>query len=414
MDAPRGRCETTRMDASASADLPLSPRIRATGAPPIPTVRAWAARYAGAAGPLLDLTQAVPGYPPHPDLLAWLAAAAGDRASAGYGPIDGEPALREALAADIARAYAAPVAADDVAITAGGNLAFTMAMTVLAGEGEAVLLPTPWYFNHRMALSMLGIVAIPLPCRAEDGFVPDPDRAAALLREHPRLRAIVLVTPNNPTGATYPPDVIARFAALCRDRRAWLVLDETYRDFLPEEALPPHPLFADADWRDAGGVVQLYSFSKAYCVPGHRVGAILAGPAFRGALMKALDTMQICAPRAAQTALTWAVEGLRDWRAENRTLMAERAAAFRRAVAPLSGDWRLDALGAYFAYLRLPERAPDALAAAERLAVEAGLLALPGPFFGPGQERHLRLAFANAGLDAIEAVPARLRAAALG
>jgi aspartate/methionine/tyrosine aminotransferase len=105
MDAPRGRCETARMD--AAADLPLSPRIRAASAPPIPTARAWAARYDGAAGPLLDLTQAVPGYPPHPDLLARLAAVAGDRACAGYGPIDGEPALRAALAADIARAYAA-------------------------------------------------------------------------------------------------------------------------------------------------------------------------------------------------------------------------------------------------------------------------------------------------------------------
>ncbi|MBW8269966.1 aminotransferase [Caldovatus aquaticus] len=388
-------------------DLPLSPRIRATDAPPIPAARAWAARYAGAAGPLLDLTQAVPGYPPHPDLLLRLAAAAGDRASAGYGPIDGEPALREALAADIARTYAAPVTAADVAITAGGNLAFTMAMAVLAGEGEAVLLPTPWYFNHRMALSLLGIAAIPLPCRAEDGFLPDPGRAAALLREAPRVRAVVLVTPNNPTGAAYPPEVIARFAALCRDHRAWLVLDETYRDFLPEPAGPPHGLFAEAGWREEGGVVQLYSFSKAYCVPGHRVGAILAGPAFRGALMKALDTMQICAPRAAQAALAWAVEGLRGWRAGNRALMAERAAAFRRAVAALPG-WRPDALGAYFAYLRLPEGAPDALEAAERLAVEGGLLALPGPFFGPGQERHLRLAFANAGLEAIAAVPARL------
>jgi aspartate/methionine/tyrosine aminotransferase len=122
--------------------LPFSARIRATGAPPIPAARAWAARYDGAAGPAIDLTQAVPGYPPHPDLLARLAEAAGDRAAAGYGPINGDPALREALAADLARAYAAPIAAADVAITAGCNLAFTMAMTVLAGHGDAVLLPT--------------------------------------------------------------------------------------------------------------------------------------------------------------------------------------------------------------------------------------------------------------------------------
>jgi len=142
-------------------------------------------------------------------------------------------------------------------------------------------------------------------------------------------------------------------------------------------------------------------------VPGHRVAAIAAGPAFRAALMKALDTLQICAPRAAQTALAWGVEALGDWREGNRALMAGRAEAFRRAAAQLPG-WRLDALGAYFAYLRLPPDAPEAVATAERLAVERGLLGLPGPFFGPGQDRHLRLAFANAAEEVIAAVPARL------
>jgi aspartate/methionine/tyrosine aminotransferase len=153
--------------------------------------------------------------------------------------------------------------------------------------------------------------------------------------------------------------------------------------------------------------IRVYSFSKAYCVPGHRVGAIASGPAFRAELAKALDTMQICPPRPAQAALAWAVEALRGWREGNRALMAERAAAFRRAAAQLPG-WRLDAIGTYFAYLRLPEGAPDAPATAERLAARRGLLGLPGPFFGPGQERHIRLAFANAGIEAIGQVPARL------
>lgn len=383
-------------------DLPLSPRIRATQTPPIPSVRAWAARYAGGAGPVLDLTQAVPGYPPHPGLLAKLAEAAGGRAAAGYGPIDGEEALRAALAADIAGFYGAKVAAAEVAITSGGNLAFTMAMTVLAGPGEAVMLPSPWYFNHRMALTALGIPCVPLECRAEDGFIPDPDRAEALMAG---VRAILLVSPNNPTGAVYPPAVIARFAELARRHGAWLVIDETYRDFLSPAQSPPHGLFQDPAWGE--GFVHLYSFSKAYCVPGHRVGAIVAGPGFRAELMKALDTMQICAPRAAQAALAWGVEALRDWRRGNRDLMAGRAEAFRRAAVQLPG-WRLDALGAYFAYLRLPEDAPEAVATAERLAVERGLLGLPGPFFGPGQERHLRLAFANASEEMIAQVPARL------
>ena len=386
----------------AGMNLPLSPRIRATGAPPIPAVRGWAARYQGGAGPVLDLTQAVPGYPPHPDLLARLAAAAGDAKAAGYGPIEGETALREALAADMVRAYGGRLDAADIAITAGGNLAFTLSMMTLAGSGEAVMLPAPWYFNHRMALEALGITCRVLPCRAEDGFLPDPALAASLMEG---VRAIVLVTPNNPTGATYSPELIAQFAKLCWDRGAWLVLDETYRDFIPEAAGAPHGLFQDAAWRDH--VVHLYSFSKAYCVPGHRIGAIAAGAGFQRELAKAIDTVQICPPRAAQIALASAVEGLRDWRAGNRAIMAARAEAFRAAMAPLNA-WRIDALGTYFAYLRLPDGLADAEATAEMLAVERGLLGLPGSFFGPGQDRHLRLAFANAEEAVIAAVPGRL------
>jgi aspartate/methionine/tyrosine aminotransferase len=384
---------------------PLSPRIRATFAAPIPTAKAWAARYDGRAGPIIDVTQAVPGYPTHPELAARLAEGMSSGTQAGYGTIDGDASLREVLAADINRVYGGDLRAGDVAITAGANLAFTMALTVLCGTGDQVMLPTPWYFNNAMALTMQGLQALPLPCRAEDGFIPDPERAASLLT--PATRAIVLISPNNPTGAVYPPDVIARFAALCRDRGIWLIMDESYRDFLPETALPPHDLFQDRNWRD--GMIHLYSFSKAYCVAGHRVGAIACGPLVRTELNKVLDTMQICPPRGPLPGLTWAVDNLHEWKAGNRAIIAERARAFRAGVGQLA-DWRIDALGTYFAYLRIPEGEREAMAVGEALATKCGLLSLVGPFFGPGQERHLRLAFANVGLDAITQVPERLRA----
>ena len=383
----------------------LSARVHATAAPAIPAARAWAAAYAGQAGAPIDMTQAVPGYPAHPALLQHLGAAAATAQAASYGDIAGDAALRTALALDVSARYGATVAAAEVAITAGCNLAFSMAMTAIAGTGAAVMLPAPWYFNHHMALTLLGIDTVPLPCHAAAGFVPDVAEAEAALT--PATRAIVLITPNNPTGAIYPPAVIAAFAALCRRRGLWLVLDETYRDFLPGTAAP-HALFQDAAWRDS--VVQLYSFSKAYCVPGHRVGAIIAGTGFQQELAKVLDTMQICPSRAPQTALAWAVPALRDWRDGNRAIMAGRAAAFQAALAPMQG-WSVDSLGAYFAYLRLPDAAPDAVAAAEILASRHGLMTLPGTFFGPGQDRHLRLAFANVDTDAIALVPDRLRAA---
>jgi aspartate/methionine/tyrosine aminotransferase len=246
--------------------------------------------------------------------------------------------------------------------------------------------PTPWYFNHEMTLRMQGVETRPLPCRAEDGFVPDPARAATLINA--RTRAILLVSPNNPTGAIYPPATLAAFAQLAQRRGLWLVLDETYRDFLPDAACPPHDLFDSA----RENLVHLYSFSKAYCVPGHRLGAVIAGERFQAQLAKALDSFQICPARPAQRVIAWAIEALRDWRVANRTLMEDRAHTCRAAL----NHARIDALGAYFAYVRLPEDAPDAMEAAAQLAEHRGLMTLPGPFFGPGQERHLRLAFANA------------------
>ena len=99
-----------------------------------------------------------------------------------YGPVLGMPALRQALADQIATHYGGEVADAQVAITSGCNEAFAAAITALTGEGDEVILPTPWYFNHKMWLDMTGVKAVPLP--AGDGLLPDPDRAAGRAAEH--------------------------------------------------------------------------------------------------------------------------------------------------------------------------------------------------------------------------------------
>ncbi len=367
----------------------INPLLAATAAPPIPAAGRWKAAYDGRRGPLIDLAQAVPGAPPPDALLERMAAAARDPACAAYGPITGDLALRAALAADVSALYGAAVGPEEVAITSGCNEAFTVAMLALAGRGDAVVLPTPWYFNHKMTLDMLGIEAVPLPASAADGFVPSARAARALIG--PTTRAIVLVSPNNPTGATYPPEVLAAFLALAREAGLALVVDETYRDFLPAGRTRPHELFRGGRWRDA--LVHLYSFSKSYAVPGHRLGAVVADPAVLAEIAKVLDCVTICPPRAAQAAVAWAVEGTRGWRAATRAAVDRRAALFAEAVAASPG-WSVSAIGAYFAYVRHPFGG-TAEAAAARLCAEAGVLALPGSFFGPGQEDHLRFAYPN-------------------
>lgn len=384
--------------------MQLNTLLSATAAPPIPEAKAWAAAYGGAVGPLIDLSQAAPGYPPHPDLLARLGAAAATRHAAAYGDILGDEDFRAAYAEHVSALYGANIAAEHVAITAGCNQAFYVTMIALAKAGEAVMLPSPWYFNHKMTLDMLGVEAVPLRCRAEAGFVPDPDDAKRLLDK--RVRAIVLVTPNNPTGAVYTQDTISAFHALCAERGVALVIDETYRDFLPPERLPPHGGLAAAGWPDT--LIQLYSFSKSYCIPGHRTGAIVAASAFLAEVAKILDCMQICAPRVPQRALPWAIKALAGWRAGNAAEIAARAEAFDAAIAA-AGDWKLHSIGAYFAFLEHPWPGRPAAEVCETLARERGLLMLPGSYFGPGQQRFLRAAFANVDADAMQDIPARLK-----
>src|SRR3954451_23918703 len=126
----------------------LNPRLLDTGSPPIPEIQTWGARYAGP-GELLNMCQAVPSHAPAPGMLKRLAGAAGDPACATYGPIMGDAALREAYAADLGALYGGRLQASEVAVTAGCNQAYFVAMMALAQRGAAVLLPTPWYFNHR-------------------------------------------------------------------------------------------------------------------------------------------------------------------------------------------------------------------------------------------------------------------------
>lgn len=381
----------------------INPLIDKLSAPPIPAVQAWARQYDGAHGPLIDLSQAVPGYPPHPDMLRFLGEAASSVAYAGYGPIEGETVLREAYARHVGNLYGAEIKAGNIHITSGCNQAFIAAIMCVAQSGDTVLATDPFYFNHQSSLEMLGIRSETMLCRAENGFVPDIEDVRAAL--HKGVRALVLVSPNNPTGAIYPPQLLAQIYAACRDNGTWLLLDETYRDFLSDADQAPHDLFKEADW--PSHLIQLYSFSKSFCIPGHRLGAIVAGADMVANVAKAMDNLQICATRAPQIAVSRAIEPLQSWRDDNRKEIARRAEALRVSMSNVAG-WHVEAVGAYFAFVRHPYDGLSSVAVAERLAKTTGIITLPGSFFGESQDAFLRFAFANVDVAGIEATAARL------
>ncbi len=245
--------------------------VDAVEAPPIAEAMSWVIHKARNRQ-LLNLCQALPSYPPSPLLQQHVADAAFRPETSLYTEIAGLPELRSELARHMAVAYAGDIEAEDVLIAAGCNQAFCLALTALAGPGDNVVLPAPFYFNHQMWLAMQGIEVRSFSPLDEGDAVPQPGQAHDLIDG--RTRAIVLVTPNNPTGAIFPPATVSAFLELARERGVALVIDETYKDFLAGEE-PPHNLFRDASWREA--LVQLYSFSKVYALAGYRVGSVIAG-----------------------------------------------------------------------------------------------------------------------------------------
>lgn len=381
----------------------LNPLVTRLSPPPIPAVQAWGRSYGGDHGPLIDLSQAVPGYPPHPDMLRWLGEAAASPAYTNYGPIEGETSLREAYATHVSNLYGAKVGGGNIHITSGCNQAFISAAMAVAAAGDTVLMSDPFYFNHETTLSMLGIKTGCVACESANGFVPTVEAVERALT--PDVRALALVTPNNPTGAIYSPERLKAIFDICRQNGIWLILDETYRDFLPEGSGAPHGLLGEKGWQD--NLIQLYSFSKSFCIPGHRLGALTASETVVDEVAKIMDNLQICAPRSAQGAVAQALPALTGWRAGNRHEIDLRAKALREVMTDLGG-WKLEAIGAYFAFVRHPFEDRSSTEVAEQLAKQAGILSIPGQYFGAKHTRFLRFAFANAGAATIRQLRSRM------
>ncbi len=387
--------------------LPLNPAMAATFAPPVMEARRWLADAVFPADrPLINISQAAPVEPPPMALRQAMAdAALNDPAAHLYGPVLGLPDLRAEIATQWSATYGGAISPDQVAITQGCNQAFCAVMSTLAGAGDEVILPTPWYFNHKMWLDMQGVSAIPLPAGA--GLIPEADEAAKLIT--PKTRAIVLVSPNNPGGSEYPAETLAAFRDLARAHNLALIVDETYRDF-DSRTGRPHDLFTDPDWADT--FIQLYSFSKAYRLTGHRVGAVVASATRLAEIEKVLDTVAICPSQLGQIGALWGMRNLAQYVAGERAEILARKAAMVDGFAALP-NWKLLGCGAFFAYVEHPFDLPSDQVA-KRLVHSSSILMLPGTMFQPegsaDGKRQMRIAFANIDTGGIAELFRRLSA----
>jgi len=395
---------------------PINPNLARAFDPPIMEALGWVRETSFPANrPLLNLSQAAPVDPPPPALRQAMAEAAlNDPDAHLYGPVLGDTPLREEIAERWSGIYGSNIDGSEVCITAGCNQAFCTAVATLCAPGDAIMLPVPWYFNHKMWLDMSGIEAVLIPC--DEAMLPDLDAAReAMTADTSRaIKGILMITPNNPTGAEYPSALLDAFYTLARENNACLIVDETYRDFHSADGAL-HALFGHDDWRE--GLIHLYSFSKVFHLTGHRVGAMVTGAPRLAQAEKFLDTVTICPARLGQIGALWGLRNLGDWVAAERNEILSRKRTLLTEFAEHLPDWKLLGAGAYFAYVEPPFDLPSNQIA-RRLVEQQSLLTLPGTMFAPpvtegcdwGGERQLRIAFANADAGGIARMRRRLAA----
>lgn len=376
----------------------VNPAINRIEAPPIMEAQSWV-RPGLRNRTLLNLCQAVPSWKCADELDDAVARLAHAPGISLYTDIFGIPELRSAIADHLSADYRGKVAAENVCVTAGCNQAFAAAIMAIARAGDNVIVPVPYFFNHTMWLGMLGIEARYIPGIGQ----PSAAEAAKLIDE--KTRAIVLCSPNNPTGSIYSPDTIKALFDVARERGIALVIDETYKDFRDGDS-PAHPLFATEGWEDS--FIHLYSFSKAFAMTGYRVGSITASTRVLAEIEKIMDCLAICTSHISQRAALFALTELEGWKRGKIAMMHGRLSALRQAFGRKGLGYELVSSGALFAYVRHPFAGESAKQVAMRLAGEHDLLCLPGSMFGPGQEQYLRIAFANAEASDMETLVDRL------
>jgi aspartate/methionine/tyrosine aminotransferase len=260
------------------------------------------------------------------------------------------------------------------------------AILAITDPDDEIVLPVPYYFNHEMAVVMAGAKAVAAPTASDYQL----DLRAIEAAITPRTRAVVTVSPNNPTGAVYPEADLRAVNALCRDRGIFHIHDEAYEYFTYGDVRHFSPgSLADA----AGHTISLFSLSKAYGMASWRIGYMVIPELLHEAVNKIQDTILICPPAVSQHAALAALEVGRAFAGAH----VERLDTMRRTIfeALSSPDVPCEVPspdGAFY-YLVRVHSALDSMRLAERLIREHRVATIPGSAFADPSPCSIRISY---------------------
>ena len=359
-------------------------------------------RIAGIQAPIIpivgELTQANPGtislgqgvvsYGPPSKAIEYLSTFAAKPDNHKYKLVQGIPELLTAIQTKLSNENGIIVEAKkQVVVTAGSNMGFNNAILAIADPGDEIILPAPFYFNHEMAISMAN--CIPKIVSTDEKHQLDLDTIEAAIT--PRTRAIVTISPNNPSGVVYSESSLRAVNELCRERGLYHICDEAYEYFTYDEASHFSP---GALPNASEHTISLFSLSKAYGFASWRIGYMVIPPHLLAAVKKIQDTILICPPVISQYGALGALEsGKAFWEPKIKALASVRQMVMDELSA-LEGDASIaPAQGAFYFLVKLPHKA-DALEVIKHLVTKRRVAAIPGSAFGLRDACYIRIAYA--------------------
>jgi aspartate aminotransferase len=324
-----------------------------------------------------------------PAFIRQAASAALEAGHTRYGPVAGEPALREAIASKMSRDNGIPTSASQVLVTNGGKQALYNLFQVLLDPGDEVLLPSPYWLSYPEMAQLAGATVRPIPCAAADGFHLSPEALAAAIT--PASRLLVINSPSNPTGAVLRREELEAIAAVVRPHpRLAVVCDEIYEALL-SPGHEHHSLAAVAPDL-AHRVFVVNGFAKGWAMTGWRIGW-LAGETSVVAAASALQsqsTSNVCT--FAQYGALAAIEGPRDCVRQMAEQFTERRRLLSDGLQAIEGVNLRAPEGAFYAFPDVSAWGLDSMTLCGRLLEEEGLALVPGVAFG--DDRCIRLSCA--------------------
>ena len=304
-----------------------------------------------------------------------------------YGPVEGIPELLESIKHKLATRNRISVnGRNRIFVTAGSNMAFSSLMPVIADPGDEIILLTPYYFNHDMALKLANVVPVLVP--TQENFHPDTDRIKSAITD--RTRAIVTISPNNPSAAVYTKEELTEINQLCARHGIFHISDEAYEDFVYGH----HSHFSVASIPDSEAhTISLYSLSKAYGFAGWRVGYMVIPEHIFTSVKKVQDTILISPPIISQYAAIGAlsapysyIEGKIKPIKESRDTCLKLLNASGLCEKPVTSE------GAFYIFVALNTEVDD-YTLAKKLIEEHGVATIPGSAFAADTGCHLRISY---------------------